>query len=62
MKYRKYFIALSIIAVLALDWAALDDITTSYQPNYNLEYAILLLSVPLLVFFAVKLRQDKKRK
>ncbi len=29
------------LAVLVLCWLALDDITTSRQPDYHLEYAML---------------------
>lgn len=36
--------------LLILDWAALDDITTGNEPDYTLEYGILLFSA---VVFAI---------
>lgn len=39
---------LGICVVLALDWLALDDITTGRQPTFTAEWAFLLVSVPLL--------------
>ena len=44
---RKRF-GLPVIVILALDWAALDDITTGHQPDFVLEWTFLALSVPLL--------------
>ena len=41
-------IAIAILALLLLDFAALDDITTRNEPNFYLEYAILSISLPLL--------------
>jgi len=38
------------VLVLALDWAALDDITTGHETSSALEYGMLLLSVPVLGF------------
>ena len=45
---KKLLVSLFIFAVLALDWVALDDITTGIEPNYTGEYLILILS--LLIF------------
>ena len=42
-------IASVILALLLLDVAALDDITTGNQPNFYAEYAMLGISAPLLV-------------
>lgn len=41
-------IATAILALLLLDFAALDDITTGNEPHLYLEYAILGISLPLL--------------
>ena len=41
-------IVTAILALLLLDFAALDDITTGNEPNFYLEYAILGMSLPLL--------------
>ena len=41
-------IAVAILALLLLDFAALDDITTGTQPHFYLEYATLAISLPLL--------------
>jgi len=45
---KKFLFGISIFVILALDWAALDDITTGIEPNYTGEYLILILS--LLIF------------
>ena len=45
---KKFLFGISIFVILALDWAALDDITTGIEPNYTGEYVILILS--LLIF------------
>ena len=41
-------IATAMLALLLLDFAALDDITTGNEPNFYLEYAVLGISLPLL--------------
>lgn len=48
--WTKAPIALLALVLLALDWAALDDITTGHEPSLVLEIALLALSAPLLVF------------
>jgi len=45
---KKLLVSLFIFAVLALDWAVLDDITAGIESNYTGEYLILILS--LLIF------------
>ena len=42
---KKFLFGISIFVILALDWAALDDITTGIEPNYTGEYVILILSL-----------------
>jgi len=42
---KKFLFGISILVILALDWAALDDITTGIEPNYTGEYLILILSL-----------------
>ena len=44
-------------AFLILDLAALDDITTGNEPNFYLEYAILMISVFVFVGLAVIYRR-----
>ena len=41
-----------VVVVLALDWAALDDITTGNEPDYFLEYATLVVSAIIFLFIA----------
>ncbi len=48
-----------IIALLLLDWAALDDITTGNEPNYQGEYAILIGSVIIFVVLGLFLCKRK---
>ena len=55
-------IASVILALLLLDVAALDDITTGNQPNFYAAYAMLGISVPLLaalVWILSRLRQRR---
>lgn len=47
-------------AILLLDFAALDDITTGNEPNYTGEYLILTLSVLVFVALAVIYRRKNK--
>lgn len=48
-----------ILVFLALDWAALDDITTGKEPDFTGEYLILLVSA---VFFGFLLWKRFRRK
>lgn len=54
---KKILIFSLVTIFLALDFAALDDITTGNEPNYFLEYLVLGLSV---VVFAVIFLKRKK--
>lgn len=45
------------IAVLLLDFAALDDITTGNEPSYVLEYSILGISVFVFITLAMVYRK-----
>ena len=40
---------LGIAAILAVDWAALDDITTGNEPDFAGEFVALPVSLPILV-------------
>lgn len=44
-------------ALFLLDFAALDDITTGNEPNFYLEYAILIISVFVFIGLAVIYRK-----
>ena len=53
---------IGIGVVLALDWAALDDITTGNEPDFAGEFVALAISIPILVLLArciVKLGQQR---
>ncbi len=56
---KKVLVWGNVLSLLALDWAALDDITTGNEPNFFLEYTILLISV--LVFGSIGFVFLKKR-
>lgn len=45
---RRIVIGLTICVVLALDWLALDDITTGREPSFVLEWTFLFISLPVL--------------
>jgi len=49
-----------ILFLIALDWAALDDITTGQEPNYAGEYAILIISVIIFVFLGILKIRSKR--
>lgn len=49
---RKFLLIISFVVLILLDWAALDDITTGNEPSFVGEYAILIISVPLLILIA----------
>ena len=58
MKLKKALIIIGIIIVLLLDFAALDDITTGQEPNFTGEYAILVVSIPLILAGVYYLRSS----
>jgi hypothetical protein len=49
--------ALAIGVVLALDWLALDDITTGHQPGFVVEWTFIFISVPVLWILRKHLRK-----
>jgi len=51
----------AILALLALDWAALDDMTTGSEPNLRLEYAMVGASLPLLAMLGRMLQRRPER-
>ena len=63
MKHSKYWLlVIAAFLILALDFAAFDDITTGTEPNYLGEAAIIILSIPTLTglyFFAKTTSQSK---
>jgi hypothetical protein len=55
-------LALIILFVLAaLDYAALDDITTGFEPNFAAEWVMLVLSVPVGWLALRRLRHSNRR-
>ena len=57
--------AVAVLGLLLLDFAALDDITTGVQPHFYYEYGMLAVSLPLLVgliwrFVNVTRRQQQR--
>ena len=62
---RTLWITITIV-VLALAWAALDDITTSPEPSYGMEWAMvgvatLWLAAPVLLRLARGLSARRNR-
>lgn len=53
-------VVIGLVAILLLDWAALDDITTGNEPNYYLEYLTLAGSVLIFGFLIFKFFPRKK--
>jgi hypothetical protein len=50
---RKLFVALFVLALLALNWAALHDILKG-EPDVWMEWSIVALSVLLLVVYSIR--------
>lgn len=57
----KFLLILFIIMLLALDWAALDDLNTGNEPDKRGEVAMVVASVPLLLVFGKKLLKSHER-
>ena len=50
-----------LVVLVLLDWAALDDITTGVEPDFRLEWGMLLLSVPAAYFLVKRLYRLRRR-
>jgi lipid II:glycine glycyltransferase (peptidoglycan interpeptide bridge formation enzyme) len=62
--FKKIATIIAILVLLALDWAALDDITTGNEPDYSGEYFVLVASVlvfGLLIFLYIKKWKKSKK-
>jgi len=55
MNKKLYY--LLIIAILLLDFAALDDITTGNEPSFVGEYLTILSSVPIIFYLYKAIRR-----
>jgi len=55
---KRLAIFLTILALLALDWAALHDILKRNEPNYTVEYTMLAISV--VIFAALVFAHFRK--
>lgn len=49
MNLKKALIIVGLVIIPFLDFAALDDITTGNEPGFTTEYAILAVSIPLIL-------------
>lgn len=58
-RLNKGILGVVLLAILLLDWAALDDITTGNEPNYFGEYAMLVLSIPFILVLGYLLLRKK---
>lgn len=56
----RVLITLSVLALLALDWAALHDIVRGLEPSYSAEYTVLAAST--LVYAALLARWFRQRR
>ena len=52
----------AILALLLLDFAALDDITTGTQPHFYAEYGMLGISVPFLGALGLRLSRLRRQR
>ena len=53
--------AVAVLILLALDWAALHDIVKGLEPNYFGEYSMLVFSVIAFVVIALTLTFYRKK-
>lgn len=58
---KKRAVVTLLFAVLLLDYAALDDITTGNENSYVLEYAVVLFSIILFGFVGLKITNKKSK-
>ena len=61
---KRILLALTILGILILNIAALDDITTGNEPDYRLEWATVILSLVILVsviFYFAKRKHKRIR-
>ena len=56
---KRVLAVVGVFVILALDWLALDDITTGHQPNFYAEWTFLLLSLPALWALCVVARKRR---
>jgi hypothetical protein len=62
MTAKRALLWLGVIALVLLNWAALDDITTGNEPDFTLEWAIVTASVLLFgVWVTAKVWRRKSR-
>ena len=55
---RRWLIVLATVGLLALSFAALDDITTGNEPNFYAEYVVVTITVLwCAVLIAARLRR-----
>lgn len=59
---KRFLVAGLILVLLILDWAALDDITTGNEPDYLLEYIILLSSLFVFGILGIVFLKQRKSK
>jgi hypothetical protein len=51
---QKIALTLALLLLLALDWAALSDITKATEASYGMEYAVLAASLGVFGFLAAR--------
>ncbi len=54
--------SLVIVALIALDWAAIHDILKANEPDYFLEYFALAISLVIVILLGIHSYLDKKAK
>lgn len=57
---KRFMWLLLIIITLIVDWSALDDITTGYEPDYLIEWVTLYTSLPVLVLSIWKVGKGQR--
>ncbi|OGH50212.1 MAG: hypothetical protein A3H17_00860 [Candidatus Levybacteria bacterium RIFCSPLOWO2_12_FULL_37_14] len=59
---KRKILIIFTVAILLLDWAALDDITTGNEPSLSEEYFIVIISVPILLIIGYLMYKNKQAK
>lgn len=58
---KKFLIVLFLIAVLFLDFAALEDISKGNEPEYITEYLILIVSGVIFIGLGVIIYKNRRK-
>ena len=59
--FKKILTILIILILLALDWAALHDILKGQEPDYLMEYSMLIFSLLVFILMIINYKKIKQQ-